>query len=159
MRAMFLDLFQHQAFADAAMVNAIRQHGMAARDRELRTLLHHILVAHRYWIHLSQGIRFSVDEETTVPDSLEPIVARYREIQALEGEWLARLEESDLTRTLESPFFQGRRIAVRDALIQVCLHSQGHRSQCAARLRALGGEPPPVDFILWLKDRPAAVWD
>jgi uncharacterized damage-inducible protein DinB len=159
MRAMFFDLFQHQAFADASIVNAIRRHEMAARDEELRTLLHHVVVAHRFWIHLAQEIPFSVEDESNVPDSLEAIVARYRETQAQEREWLAQLDESDLDRTLESPFFQGRRIAVRDALMQVCLHSQGHRSQCAARLRILGGEPPALDYILWLKDRPAAVWD
>jgi uncharacterized damage-inducible protein DinB len=159
MRALFLDLFQHQAFADATLVNAIRRHEIAARDRELRTLVHHVLVAHRFWIQLSQGAPFSVEDEREVPESLEPIVARYRETQAEEHAWLARLEEADLARTVESAFFPGRRIAVRDALMQVCLHSQGHRSQCAARLRVLGGEPPSLDFVLWLKDRPAAVWD
>lgn len=38
----------------------------------------------------------------------------------------------------------------------VVMHSQHHRGQCAARPRALGGEPPTVDFIIWLKNRPAA---
>jgi uncharacterized damage-inducible protein DinB len=158
MLAMLLDLFQHQAYTDAALVNAIGRHEIAARDQELRNLLQHILVAHRYWLHLGQGLPFAADEETRVPDSLEPIVARYRDTQAQEKEWLAVLHESDLARTLESPYFPGRRIAVGDALMQVCMHSHGHRSQCATRLRALGGEPPPLDFILWLKDRPAPVW-
>jgi uncharacterized damage-inducible protein DinB len=158
MLAMLRDLFQHQAYTDAALANAIGRHELAARDQELRTLLQHILVAHRYWLHLGQGLPFAADEETRVPDSLEPIVARYRVTHAQEREWLAALHESDLARTLESPYFTGRRIAVGDALMQVCMHSHGHRSQCATRLRALGGEPPPLDFILWLKDRPAPVW-
>ena len=158
MLAMLLNLFQHQAYADASMINAISRHETAARDPELRGLLHHILLAHRYWIHLSQGIPFAVDEEAKVPDSLEPLAARYRDTQLKERDWLAWLEESDLGRTLESPYFPGRGIAVSEALMQVCLHSQGHRSQCSTRLRMLGGEPPPVDFILWLKDRPAPEW-
>ena len=158
MLAMILNLFGHQAYADASMMNAIRRHETAARDRELRELLHHILLAHRYWIQLSQGLPFVIDEETRVPDSLEPIAARYRDTHVQEERWLARLEEPDLARTLESPYFPDRRIAVGEALMQVCLHSHGHRSQCATRLRMLGGEPPPVDFILWLKDRPAAEW-
>ena len=158
MLATLRDLFQHQAYADASMMTSIKQHEIAAQDREIRTLLHHVLVAHRFWIHLSQGFPFVVDDESVVPESLETIAALYRATQMLEQEWLARIEESDLARILESPYFPGRRICVSEALMQVCLHSQGHRSQCAARLRLLGGEPPPVDYILWLKDRPAPVW-
>jgi uncharacterized damage-inducible protein DinB len=38
------------------------------------------------------------------------------------------------------------------------MHSHGHRAQCATRLRLLGGTPPAMDFILWLKDRPVPDW-
>jgi uncharacterized damage-inducible protein DinB len=158
MLATLRDLFCHQAFADAALLNAIRCHDTAARDQELRTLLHHILVSHRYWIQLSQGLPFSVEVETQVPDSLDLIVARYQATQVQEKVWLETLRESDLARALESPFFPGRLIAVGDALMQVCMHSHGHRSQCATRLRALGGQPPSLDFILWLEDRPEPAW-
>jgi uncharacterized damage-inducible protein DinB len=158
MLAMIRDLFRHQAYADASMINAIKQHEIAAQDREIRTLLHHILAAHRFWIHLSQGFPLVVDDESVVPASLETIAAQYRATQMLEQEWLARIDESDLARTLESPYFPGRRICVGEALMQVCLRSQGHRSQCAVRLRLLGGEPPPVDYMLWLKDRHGPVW-
>jgi len=157
MLATLRDLFGHQAFTDAALLNAIRRHETAARDQELRTLLHHILVAHRYWIQLSQGLPFSVEEETIVPDSLDLIVARYQATQVQEKVWLDALRESDLARQLESPFFPGRLITMGDALMQVCMHSHGHRSQCATRLRALGGKPPSLDFIFWLKDRPVPV--
>jgi uncharacterized damage-inducible protein DinB len=159
MLATIRDLFGHQAFTDAALLNAVRRHETAARDEALRTLLHHVLVAHRYWIHLGQGLPFSVEDETTVPDSLEVIAARYRATQVQERVWLDGLRESDLAAALESPFFPGRLIATGDALMQVCMHSHGHRSQCATRLRALGGEPPGLDFILWLKDRPAPAWE
>jgi uncharacterized damage-inducible protein DinB len=155
---MFRDLFQHQAYADAAIVNAIRRHDTAARDEQLRVLLHHVLIAHRFWIHLSQGLPFPVAAESDAPDSLDLLVAGYRDTQEQEREWLARLTESDLARPLESEFFPGRRIPMSEALMQVCLHSHGHRCQCATRLRQLGGEPPPLDFILWVKDRPAPVW-
>jgi uncharacterized damage-inducible protein DinB len=159
MLALFRDLFEHQAYADAAMVNAIRRHETAARDEQLRTLLHHILLAHRFWVHSSQGLPFVAEAEAPVPDSLETIAARYQETQARERQWLAGVQESDLDRLLESPLFEGRRYAVRDGLMQVCLHSQGHRSQCASKLRTLGGEPPALDYVLWIKDgRPAPNW-
>ena len=52
----------------------------------------------------------------------------------------------------------GGSCSIAQAYLQVCLHSQGHRSQCASRLRALGGQPPVTDFIVWLTDRPQAQW-
>jgi uncharacterized damage-inducible protein DinB len=159
MLAIIRDLFAHQAYADASMLHAIARHEPAAGDPELRKLLHHILVSHRFWIHLCQGIAFSVEEESLVPDTLGPILARYRETQDLEHDWLARIDESDLSRALESSYFPGRRVAVSEALVQVCLHTQGHRAQCATRLRQLGGEPPPVDFIAWIAERPSPPWD
>jgi uncharacterized damage-inducible protein DinB len=159
MLALFRDLFAHQAYADAAMLEAIRQHEAAAHDEQLRSLLHHTLVAHRFWVLLSQDLPFVREAEALVPESLEAIAARYREAQTRERQWLATLQESDLDRLLESPFFEGRRYAVRDGLMQVCLHSQGHRSQCASTLRALGGVPPGLDYVLWIKaDRPAPAW-
>jgi uncharacterized damage-inducible protein DinB len=44
---------------------------------------------------------------------------------------------------------------VAQAIVQVCMHSQGHRAQCAKMLRRLGGAPPMTDFILWLANRAA----
>jgi uncharacterized damage-inducible protein DinB len=156
---MLIDLFRHQAHADAAMITAIRKHEAAAKDPQLRSLLHHILVAHRFWLYLTLAIPFNAEEESKVPDSIDEIAARYQETQARENDWLTTLNDSDLARLLESPYFPGRRIAVSEGMMQVCLHSQGHRSHAAALFRASGGQPPPTDFIFWLKDRPAPVWD
>jgi uncharacterized damage-inducible protein DinB len=32
------------------------------------------------------------------------------------------------------------------------MHSEHHRAQVATRLRALGGNPPMTDYILWVRD-------
>lgn len=154
-----LDLLAHQAYTDAALLHAVCRHEAAAHDEELRTLLHHILGAHRYWLHLIQGLPFSVEQEVLVPDSVSALVVTYRATREQERVWLGGLTEADLSDVVESPFLPGQRFALRDILLQLCLHSHGHRSQCAKRLRALGGEPPVLDYILWLKDRPEAVWE
>jgi len=45
-------------------------------------------------------------------------------------------------------------------MLQVPLHSQYHRGQINARLRAVGGEPPRVDYIVWVwLGRPGAHWE
>ena len=156
---MLQDLIHHKGHANAALLKAIRQHETAAQDPELRKLLHHIILANRFWLCLSLGLPFAVEAESQVPDSLEAIAVLYRETHAQEVEWIAQVQDAELARTLETPFIPGHSYTVAQALMQVCLHSHGHRAQCATRLRLLGGAPPSMDFILWLKERPAPDWE
>jgi uncharacterized damage-inducible protein DinB len=155
---MLQDLIHHKGYANASLLKAIRQHEPAAQDPELRKLLHHIILANRFWLRLSLGLQFVVEEESQTPESFEAVAERYRETHAQEMEWLAQVQEPDLARVLETPFIPDFRCSVVEAMTQVCLHSHGHRAQCATRLRLLGGTPPNMDFILWLKDRPAPEW-
>jgi uncharacterized damage-inducible protein DinB len=155
---MLQELLQHKGYANAALVKAIRQHEVAAQDVELRNILHHIILANRFWLRLILELPFAVEEESRVPESLEAIALQYRETHAQEMEWVSQVQEPDLARILETPFLPGQSCSVAQALIQVCLHSHGHRAQCATRLRLLGGTPPNMDFILWLKERPAPDW-
>lgn len=159
MFVMLQDLIQHKGYANAALVKAIRRHDAAAQDEELRKTLHHIILANRFWLMLILGLPFSVEEESRTPESPEAIVALYRETHAQEMEWVSQIQEADLARMLETPFIPGYSYSVAEALMQVCMHSHGHRAQCATRLRLLGGTPPNMDFILWLKERPAPDWD
>ena len=107
---------------------------------------------------LSLERAFSFEAEAKVPESWEILTAQYQETHKLEQEWLDQVTEADLSRTVETHFIPGKRFSLSEALMQVCMHSHGHRAQCATRLRLLGGVPPNLDFILWLKDRPAADW-
>lgn len=158
MLGMLRDLVHHKAWASAALLNAIRNNETAAADETLRALLHHIILANRFWLLSCLGQPFDGDAESRVHESLEAIASRYRTTHKQEWEWISHAEESDLTRMLESPLIPGTRCSVAQAYMQVCMHSQGHRSQCATRLRLLGGTPPATDFILWLRDRPAPYW-
>jgi uncharacterized damage-inducible protein DinB len=154
----FHDLIAHKGFADAALLRAIAQHPAASSDASLRTLLHHMLVANRFWLLSIVRESFDAEIETRVPDSLETLVAGFQTTHARETEWVAHVTDDALSQTLESALIPGGRCLVSDALLQVCLHSQGHRAQCAKMLRTLGGVPPATDFILWRVDRPAPSW-
>jgi len=154
----FPDLIAHKGYADAALLRAIRQHPSAAADAPLRTLLHHMLVANRFWLLAILGEPFLHDVETRVPDSLDTLVAGFQATHARELAWLAGGVETRLSESLEHPQMPGGRCLVSQALLQVCLHSQGHRSQAAKLLRALGGTPPMTDFIVWRIDRPSPAW-
>ncbi len=152
---MLRELIHHKAYANASLLKAIREHAAAAEDPELRTLLHHTIVADRHWLWLILELPFVLEEETKIPETLAAITALYRETYARENAWLAQADETALDRILRTPFLPNFTCTAAQALLQLCLHSQGHRSQCASRLRSLGGNPPTLDFILWLKERPA----
>lgn len=136
------------------MLSAIREHPAASRDPELLELLHHILVSNRFWTLACLGQPFDRAQETIVPETLEALIAKYEATQREENAWMARAGEADLARSIDSPLIPGARCTVAQAMMQVCLHSQGHRAQCAKMLRRLGGTPPMSDFILWLANRP-----
>jgi uncharacterized damage-inducible protein DinB len=157
MLEMLRDLVGHKAWASAALFRAIRNSD-AAHDDALRTLLHHIILANRFWLFSCLDRPFAVAEESRVPGSLPDLADLFRTTHDLEAEWLSRAGESELSRRLEGPLIPGGSCSIAQAYMQVCMHSQGHRSQCASRLRALGGQPPVTDFIVWLMDRPQAQW-
>ena len=153
MLPMLRDLVSHKWHANAALFKAIRQNEKAAQDEELRKLLHHILLANRFWLMLSLGQQFDFEKDRHVGDSLDLLTTHYRETQAQELKWVAQMQE------VETPLLRGSTFSVAEGIMQICLHSHGHRAQCATRLRQLGGTPPATDFIMWLKEkRPAPEW-
>ena len=150
----FQGLFRHQAHADSALLTAIQQHAIACNDEELRKLLHHILRAHRFWLHLCQGLPFPVEAEDIIPATLGEIITRYEQTRSEEQAWLDQLQESDLIRTVESPYRPNRQVAVKDALIQVCLHSQGQRAQCTPRTERVYVNRPSSEHRIAAWTRP-----
>ena len=158
MVAMFQDLVRHKAYVNASLLQAIRQHEIARNDEELRKLLHHIILANRFWFFLTIGRSFPAEVESRVPASIASVAAWFRETHDEELEWVARIPEAELGRRLESSYFPEQSFSVAQGIVQVCMHSHGHRAQCATRLRALGGTPPTLDFVLWLRDRPIPDW-
>ena len=158
MLGMLRDLVQHKAWASAALFAAIRENGTASRDEALRALLHHIILANRFWLFSCLERPFVVEDESRVSGSLDAVADLFRATHTVEADWIARADEPDLARRLEGPLIPGGSCSIAHAYLQVCLHSQGHRSQCATRLRSLGGRPPVTDFIVWLTDRPAVQW-
>jgi uncharacterized damage-inducible protein DinB len=154
MLEMLRDLVAHKGHANAALLAAIQQHPTARSDRELWELLHHILLANRFWLLTVLGIPFVHEDEARPSSSFGALIQRYGVTQAQEAAWLETATEDDLERMLEDALIPNGKCSVSQAFMQVCLHSHGHRAQCAKLLRRHGAVPPPTDFILWLTSRP-----
>jgi uncharacterized damage-inducible protein DinB len=152
------DLVAHNGHANAAMLSAIRQSDAAVADTEVWELLHHILLANRFWLLSVLGLPFVPEEESRLSGSVDALAQRYRQTHEQQSGWLATASEADLARELLNKQIPGGRCSVAQAFLQVCLHSHGHRAQCAKLLGRHGGTPPVTDFILWLASRPAPEW-
>lgn len=158
MLRMLRDVIEHKGYANAALLTAVRRHSVAAADPDLLGLLQHILLANRFWLLAVTGQPFALEEESRPAPSFDALVQQYARTQTAEAAWLGTATAGDLERTLHDPSIPGGECSVAHAVMQVCLHSHGHRAQAAKLLRRYGGTPPATDFILWLAERPQAEW-
>jgi uncharacterized damage-inducible protein DinB len=147
-------LFAHMAWADAAILKAIAAHDGAFGDDQLRKWLHHIVVVQQFFLCLFEQRPFDMERFKQDPGSLDEMDLRFQEAHADGTAYAARLDEAELARTIEFPVpaWKDFHPSVRDALMQVVMHSEHHRAQVAMRLRALGGAPPVTDYIIWVRD-------
>jgi uncharacterized damage-inducible protein DinB len=121
MLAMLQDLVHHKNYANAALLNAIAEHEQASTDPELRHLLHHIILANRFWVALFVGHPFDFDDESRVPESLHAIERLYRETHEREIQWISGLHDPDLHRVVLTPFIPDQSFSLEQALMQVCI--------------------------------------
>jgi uncharacterized damage-inducible protein DinB len=155
---LFTDLFEHQAWADATMLATVRACPAAVDDEKVRQTLHHMITVQRAFLALFVKWPLDMAAELKAPETFDVLVARFRDTHPAEIAFAKDLTDASLTRVIEPPWFPGVKLTLPQAMLQVLMHSQAHRGQCATRLRAAGGQPPTLDFILWLKDRPAPAW-
>lgn len=158
MVVMLRDRVLHKGYANSVLLSAAVRSSAVRGDAEIAELLHHMLVSNRFWALSVVGEDFRADEELRSPRLLASLVEGFRGVQTLEEAWLAEATEADLAKHVAGPMVPGGRCTVAQAIMQVCLHSLGHRAQCAKLLRRHGIIPPTTDFILWLVGRPAAQW-
>jgi uncharacterized damage-inducible protein DinB len=158
MLAMLRDLVSHNGYANAALLGAIRQTPSAIADAELLELLHHILIANRFWLLSVLELPFVFEQESRPSSSYDELVQRYQATHERQSAWLSTAADDDLARRLEGALIPGGQCSSAQAFVQVCMHSHGHRAQCAKLLRRDGGTPPTTDFILWLVHRPQPDW-
>lgn len=159
---MIVDLYRHQAWADAELWRALEAHGAALADAKVHERLHHIHHVQRafLWAIEDQSVRFQRTKPSDFATA-ELLKAYAREYHERMLPVVAGLGPDRLQQAVTVPWFKDPplEITVAEALTQCAMHSHYHRGQNATRLRELGGEPPRTDFIVWLwRGRPEATW-
>jgi uncharacterized damage-inducible protein DinB len=152
------DLVAHKGHANASLLKLVRGNENVASDPEVLDLLRHILIANRFWICTIRGLPFVPDEEMSTARSCASLSEAFERTQEEEAAWLEGATDADCGAILAHPSIPGGQCSVAQALLQVCMHSHGHRAQIAKLLRKHGVVPPPADFVLWLTGRPEAQW-
>jgi uncharacterized damage-inducible protein DinB len=161
-------LLMHMKWADAEVWKKVLTFKAAENDERIKKLLYHI--------HQVQYAFYSlwIDHLMEIPKldtfkNLESITKWCADYQKKLDEYLLSSTEDLKDRIINIPWsiFMERRTGkkvvpatLEETMLQVALHSTYHRAQVNIRLRELGGEPPSVDFIVWVwLGKPKADWD
>lgn len=153
------ELYRHMEWADAAVWSAMQP------DDDVVRKLHHIQMTQRFFLKLWREETIDYGEVRTPATAAEVLAAARRYYEEIHP-FLEGVTAAELERKLDIPWAvhfarDGVVVAVTvaEAMFQVTSHSNYHRGQINARLRAIGVAPPNVDYIAWLwAGRPAAEW-
>jgi uncharacterized damage-inducible protein DinB len=165
-RQEFRDLLTHMEWADAQTWRAVRATPAAASDERLKWLLHHSHLVQSIYLQAWRGDPFVLTELASYPD-LAAIEAWARPCYPLVASFAQSLDDSRFGETVNFPwsemivkaFGKVLPVTLAESAWQVLSHSTYHRGQIAVRIRELGGEPPPVDFLYWAwAGKPAPEW-
>jgi hypothetical protein len=120
------ELIAHKGHANAALLKAVADNGAAADDPELWELLHHILLANRFWLLAVLGSPFVLQDESRRADSFDALVQRYARTQDEERRWVEAATEADLARTLTGALIPGGSCSVGQAWMHDRFHPVAH---------------------------------
>ncbi len=160
MKETLIELYGHQAWADAEHWRALEASPASLEDAPIRERLHHLHIVQRAFLSIVSGTKPTftrLEDFPTMKDLKEYAKGYHREMLA----FLETLPEAALAKPVVVPWFRdpSLNITTAQALLQAAMHSHSHRAQNALRLRELGGKAPTTDLILWYwKGRPAADW-
>ncbi len=159
MTSLLKDLLDHHAWADAVFFHAWGKSAVR-EDPELRTRTGHVVEVQEAFLAILKGAPPAMQEHPL--PAFEGLKARCRTSHEAFRALARGLDSEALARTIRVPWFPDPPclVSVAEALTQVCLHTQHHRGQNMARLKALGAEPKNVDYLIWLwKQKPEGRWD
>jgi uncharacterized damage-inducible protein DinB len=159
-RETLLDLVAHADWADSELWNAVAATPRALDDVGIRDYLHHIHMVQRLFVALwTQQPPDAIAARQPSEFSLSDLRAWGRPFYADARGFLQKVDAPRLDEPLIVPWAarleaeRGLPLSaptVGETVFQVVNHTTHHRAQVSVRLRALGGEPPLVDYIAWV---------
>ena len=162
----FRDLITHMEWADAQCWRAVRDLPQAQSDERSKYLFHHIHLVQWVYLQAWRGDPFVVTELSSYPD-LAAVESWARAYYPGAADFAQRVDEAKFDQPVDFPWSQliadkfgtVRPATLGESAWQVLSHTTYHRGQIATRIREIGGEPPVMDFLVWVwGGKPAPVW-
>lgn len=121
--------------------------------------LSHLVKVQFWWLHyLNEGqLRLLDDDDLASRDAILPWL---EQTEAVAAELLEKLDEEELARETELPFWddENARVTVAEGLLQICNHATDHRAQALAAIHALGGETAEQDLLIFAFEQRGVSW-
>ena len=162
------NLLHHMTWADTEVWEKVLTFSAAENDERIKKLLYHLHQVQYAFFSLWNNTPIELPKSETFSD-LKSIARWGFDYQQKLNDFLSSQNELDKDKIVQIPWsaFMERRIGkkvvpatLEETMLQVAMHSTYHRAQVNTRLRELGGEPPSVDFIIWVwLGKPKADWD
>jgi uncharacterized damage-inducible protein DinB len=156
----FAELFRYNDHADRMVFTAAAKLSNEQLDRALdlglgsvRRICRHMLAGEATWLS-----RMSGTVEARWPNELQtmPIADMLRELEQVwlqRNQFIATLTPQHLDRMQEYRDSKGSlfRATLSEMLIQCTVHSTHHRAQVVNGIRRVGGKPPEVDYMYFVR--------
>src|SRR3954470_22796086 len=151
------DLYRHMEWADAEVWRAVLGSPASRKDEKLRQTLYHLHLVQQAWLGAWRGAAgmpsFATfeDEQSLNSWGRNYYAEIFLHLDSVTEETISGFMKMPWADFVESEI--GRPpgpITIAETMLQIPMHSQYHRGQVNARLRALGVEPAKVDYILWV---------
>ena len=162
----FRDLTTHMEWADAQCWRAVRGLPQVKSDERLKYLFHHVHLVQWVYLQAWRGDPFVVTELSSYPD-LAAVESWARPYYPGVAGFAHRVDEAAFDQPVDFPWSQliadkfgtVRPATLSESAWQVLSHTTYHRGQIATRIRDIGGEPPVMDFLVWVwGGKPAPEW-
>lgn len=143
-------MYEHLHWANQRIFETLQS--MEDENQEVCRLFSHILNAENIWITRLRGM-----DSTKLPIWSEADIESCAELMKQNEEsftaFFTNLAITDLDKVISYTNSKGREFeySVRDILTHAALHGQYHRGQINSRLRAVGIEPVPIDYITFVR--------
>lgn len=156
-------LLKYSDWANGALLGAAAPLTVAQLDQpfdmgvgSLRKTLIHLYNGEYVWLNRWRGraeTKWPSEDEPAEPGELhERFRACWRERDA----FIATTGEADLARVINYRDSKGSMYlaTLADMMLQMFVHSTHHRAQAVNMIRRVGGTPPDLDYMYWVR-RPA----
>lgn len=162
LRQLIRNHLEYSIWATDRILNAASELTPEQRERDFSTAtgsvrgtLSHILQSERMWLRRIQEGSPSIPRTIAGDEKWDCLLERWPSIHHAWQDWASRLSDEEAETVIDYTDLKGepqRRPAWQIAF-HVVNHATHHRGQVSGFIRALGKTPPPLDFIVFVREQ------